>query len=64
VEVSAFAADGKPPSDDYWWVPQLGFNGGYGLHLFDTREAAMIAAHKKIETQIDALMRLRANIYS
>jgi hypothetical protein len=62
VPVSAFAADDKEPTDGYYWVPQLGFSGGYGYHLFDTRQDAARAAFASISKQIQQLEALRMNI--
>jgi hypothetical protein len=62
VEVSAFAADGHAPKDGYWWVPQLGFSGGEGHHLFPTKFQAAMAAERKINKQIKRLEMLRGNI--
>lgn len=62
VQVIAFAADEHEPKDGYYWVPELGFSGGYGVSLFDTRADAAWAAYKQISGQIGRLERLRANI--
>lgn len=62
IEVSAFAAGAHPPKDGYWWVPQLGFSGGEGHHLFPSKFQAAMAAERKIRKQIAQLEQLRSNI--
>jgi hypothetical protein len=61
VEVSAFAGP-TSTQDGYWWVPELGFSGGEGYHLFKTKVEAARAAYTKISKDITRLERLRANI--
>lgn len=60
-EVTAFAGP-STEQDGYWWVPQLGFSGGEGFHLFPTKSEAATAATRKIGDEIDRLQRLRSNI--
>jgi hypothetical protein len=60
-EVTAFAGP-NTEQDGYWWVPELGFSGGEGYHLFTTKFLAAAHADRKIMQEIARLERLRANI--
>jgi hypothetical protein len=60
-EVSAFAGP-NTHEDHYWWIPELGFSGGEGYHLFTTKHLAAAHADRKISQQIARLEALRANI--
>jgi hypothetical protein len=60
-EVTAFGGP-NTEQDGYWWVPELGFSGGEGYHLFATKRLAAQHADRKICQEIVRLERLRANI--
>lgn len=54
VEVTGYEC---PPSDEYWWVPELGYTLTVGHHLFDAEDDARAMAIKKLESAIADLQR-------
>lgn len=58
MEASGFSTS----NDGYWWVPDLGFSGKEGIHLFDSKEEAKQAALRKVNAEIARLEGSRENI--
>lgn len=54
VEVTGYEC---PPSDERWWVPELGYTLTIGHHLFDGKSDARAMAIKKLESAIEDLKR-------
>lgn len=46
-----------PPSDDTWWVPELGYSLSTNHHLFATAQEARAHAEDKLESNIADLQR-------